>query len=112
MVNLDPTEGSEQAGTRPVIVLSRNSINHNALGTNRTIVIVVVPTTNRSNLGKLYPSHVELRKGAGGLTMDSVALCEQIRAITVDRLVRYMGTMPATQMNEIEEAIRITLQLG
>jgi mRNA interferase MazF len=110
-VQLDPIKGSEQAGTRPAIVVSRNSINHAAIGTNRTTVIVIVPVTDRRNLRRLYPSHVELEKGLGGLTMDSVALCEQVRAITVDRLVRFMGSLPAMQLNAIEEALRITLQL-
>jgi len=111
MFSLDPTKGSEQAGTRPIIVVSRDSINHSAVGTNRSIVIVGVPTTDRTNLDELYPSHVELKKGVGGLTMDSVALCEQVRAISVDRLVRYMGTLPPADLTRIEIALRIVLVL-
>jgi mRNA interferase MazF len=111
MVRLGPTEGSKQAGTRPVIVVSRNSINQHALGTNRTIVIVGVPTTDASNLKRLYPSHVLLKKGIGGLTMDCVALCEQVRAISADRLIRYMGSLPASYLSQIEDALRITLVL-
>jgi mRNA interferase MazF len=111
MVRLNPTEGSEQAGTRPVIVVSRDAINHNAIGTNRSIVIVGVPTTDRENLGTLYPSHVLLPKGTGGLTMDCVALCEQVRAISVDRLLRYMGALPAAYLAAIEEALRTVLLL-
>jgi len=112
MVRVDPIQRSEQAGTRPFIVISRDSINHNAVGTNRSIVIVGVPTTDRSNLGTLYPSHVELKKGAGGLTLDSVALCEQIRAISVSRIVRYMGSLPEQSMRQIERALQIVLLLS
>lgn len=112
MVNLDPTEGSEQAGTRPVVVVSRDAINHNAVNNNRTIVMVCVPLTDRKNLNTLYPSHVEITKGTGGVSIDSVALCEQIRSIAPEqRLVRYMGRMPADDMARIEDAIRVTLDL-
>ena len=51
---LDPTEGSEQAGTRPVIVVSRDSINANSP------VVVVIPVTDAGNVKRLYPSHAYL----------------------------------------------------
>ena len=112
MVNLNPTEGSEQAGTRPVVVVSRDAINHNAVNNNRTIVMVCVPLTDRKNLARIYPSHVEIKKGTAGLSMDSVALCEQIRSIAPEqRLVRFMGRMPEVDMRRVEEAIKITLDL-
>jgi mRNA interferase MazF len=111
MFSLDPTKGSEQSGTRPIVVVSRDSINHNAVGTNRSIVVVAVPVTDRENLGELYPSHVALKKGAGGLTKDSVALCEQVRAVSTDRLVRYMGKLSSTDLAKIEAALRLVLLL-
>jgi mRNA interferase MazF len=110
MFRLDPTEGSEQGGTRPIVIVSRNSINHNAIG-NRSIVVMGVPTTDRENLEELYPSHVELKKGIGGLTKDSVALCEQARAVSVDRLVRYMGKLPLEHLEKIEQALRNVMML-
>jgi mRNA interferase MazF len=111
MFSLDPTKGSEQAGTRPIVIVSRDSINHSALGTNRTVVVVGVPLTDRQNLYQLYPSHVELKKGAGGLTKDSVALCEQVRAVSLDRLVRYMGKLSPSDLRKIEDALRVVLVL-
>ena len=112
MVSLEPTKGSEQGGTRPVIVVSRDSINHNAVNNNRTIVVVGIPTTDRLNLEKLYPCHVELKKGLGGLEKDSVALCEQVRSIAPEeRHIRYMGRLPEEEMAKIEVALKITLDL-
>jgi len=102
---LDPTEGSEQAGTRPVVVLSRDSINGNSP------VVVVVPVTDAANVKRLYPSHAHLAKGSGGLKMDSVAKAEQIRAIQVSRFVGYCGRLDGDSLGRIEEAIRITLAL-
>jgi mRNA interferase MazF len=111
MVNLEPTKGSEQGGTRPVIVVSRNSINQNLVGNASGLVIVGVPTTDLSNLSRIYPSHVELKKGMGGLTMDCVALCEQVRSVAVERLVRFMGVLPTKELAQIEEALRVVLML-
>jgi mRNA interferase MazF len=102
---LDPTEGSEQAGTRPVVVVSRDSINTNSP------VVVVVPVTDATNVRRLYPSHAQLSKGSAGLKIDSVAKAEQIRAIQVSRFVGYYGRLDRDVLARIEEAIKITLAL-
>jgi mRNA interferase MazF len=102
---LDPTEGSEQAGTRPVVVLTRDSINANSP------VVVVVPVTDAANVKRLYPSHAQLPKGAGGLKTDSVAKAEQIRAIQVSRFVGYYGRLDRRTLERIEDAVQITLAL-
>jgi mRNA interferase MazF len=102
---LDPTEGSEQAGTRPVVVVSRDSINANSP------VVVVVPFTDAANVKRLYPSHASLAKGRGGLRMDSIAKAEQIRAIQASRFVTYHGRLEKESLLRIEEAIRVTLAL-
>jgi mRNA interferase MazF len=100
---LDPTEGSEQAGTRPVVVITRDSINANSP------VVVVVPVTDAANVKRVYPSHAQLPKGSGGLKVDSVAKAEQIRAIQVSRFVGYYGRLEKEALSRIEDAIKITL---
>ena len=102
---LDPTEGSEQAGTRPVVVISRDSINANSP------VVIVVPVTDATNVKRLYPSHVHLARGSGGLRMDSVAKTEQLRAIQVSRLTSYYGRLEKQSLSRLEDAIKITLAL-
>ncbi len=102
---LDPTEGSEQAGTRPVVVVSRDSINANSP------VVVIVPLTDAANVKRTYPSHVFLPKGSGGLGLDSICKTEQIRAIQISRLVGYYGRLDRAWLERIEEAIGITLAL-
>jgi len=106
LARLDPIEGSEQAGTRPVVVVTRDAINANSP------VVVVVPVTDALNPKRLYPSHVWLPKASGGLRMDSVAKTEQIRAIATSRLVGYHGRLGHAQMLQIDEAIRIALALS
>ncbi|HEX3819386.1 MAG TPA: type II toxin-antitoxin system PemK/MazF family toxin [Candidatus Sulfotelmatobacter sp.] len=100
---LNPTERSEQAGTRPVVVVSRDSINANSP------VVVVVPLTDAANVKRTYPSHVHLAKGSGGLKMDSLAKAEQIRAIQVTRFVSYYGRLDGQSLARIDEALKITL---
>ncbi len=102
---LDPSEGGEQAATRPVVVFSRDSINAHSP------VVVVIPTTDASNVKRIYPSHTHLSKGSGGLKIDSVAKAEQIRAIQVSRFVAYYGRLDKNAIARIEEAIRITLAM-
>ena len=111
MFNLEPTKGSEQGLTRPIIVVSRDSINHIRIGNNKGLLVVGVPTTDLEHVEELYPSHVKLKKGMGGLTKDCVALCEQVRALSVDRLVGYMGVLPPQEFARIEAALRIVLVL-
>ena len=105
LARLDPSEGSEQAGTRPVVVLTRDAINSNSP------VVVVVPLTDAANPKRMYPSHVWIPKGSAGLRIDSIAKTEQIRAIEVSRFVAYFGKLQEPQILQLEEAIRITLAL-
>jgi mRNA interferase MazF len=102
---LNPTEGSEQAGTRPVVIVSRDAINKNSP------VVVVVPLTKSTNVKRAYPNNVPIAKGEGGLTFESVLLGGQIRAISKSRLVRQRGTLSAAIMQQIDRALRITLDL-
>jgi len=102
---LSPTEGSEQAGTRPVVIVSRNAINR------YSPVIVITPLTDAANVKRSYPSNVAISQPEGGLALDSVALTGQVRAITKTRLLRHRGSLSAETMRKINAALRITLDL-
>jgi len=102
---LSPTEGSEQAGTRPVVLVSRNAINRYSPG------VVIVPLTDATNVKRSYPSNITISRSEGGLTLDSVALTAQVRAIAKTRLLRYRGSLRVETMRKIDEALRITLDL-
>jgi mRNA interferase MazF len=106
MANLDPGEGSEQRGTRPVVVLSRDAINQ------FSPVVVVAPITDAANKKKAYPSHVRVSAGAGGLTKDSIVICEQVRAINKTRLRRHLGKFDKATLASVEVALKITLDLS
>ena len=102
---LDPTEGSEQAGTRPMVIVSRDAIN------SASPVVVIVPLTNAVHLKRLYPHTVALPAGDGGLTVDSVALAGQVRAISKTRLIRFRGHLSDDATARINKALQIALDL-
>ena len=104
-IRLNPTEGSEQAGVRPAIIVSRNAINQHSS------VVVIVPVTKAANIKRSYPNNVLIEAGNGGLTVDSVALGGQVRAVSTSRLLRYRGSLTRNIIHEIDRALRITLQL-
>jgi mRNA interferase MazF len=103
--DLNPVAGSEQGGRRPVLIVSRNALNANAP------IVIVVPLTGRENKRRLYPTHVELTAGEGGLSKDSVALCEQVRAISKNRLKKKVGQVSPQKMSMVDSALRISLDL-
>jgi len=65
--------------------MSRDSINQ------ISPVVVVVPVTDRAHKRRLYPSHVVLKAGDGGLTKESGALGEQVRAMNTTRFTGFFG---------------------
>jgi mRNA interferase MazF len=103
--DLNPTVGSEQAGVRPAIIVSRDAINASSP------VVVIVPLTSRSNKKVIYPSQVEMRMNEAGLTSDSVVLCEQVRAISRTKLKKHLGHVTSQRMAEINAALKIALDL-
>jgi mRNA interferase MazF len=72
---LDPVEGSEQSGTRPVVIVSRDSLHNNS-----SIALVVPFTTARPNR-HIYATQVLVHAPEGGLTANSIALAEQARGL-------------------------------
>ena len=102
---LDPVEGSEQGGARPVVVVSRDALNK------FSPVVVVCSITDEANKKKVYPSHVKVSAGTGGLQIDSIILCEQVRAISKTRLIQQLGKFEKSVMTSIEAALKITLDL-
>ena len=105
LARLDPTLGSEQAGTRPVILVSRDAINRSSP------VVVAVPCTTYRAGRRIYPSQVLLRAPEGGLGADSLALGDQVRAVAKSRLVKQLGSLSAEYLEKIDRILLITLDL-
>ena len=105
LAKLDRSQGSEQSGNRPVIIVSRDAINQNSP------VVIVVPVTDAQNKKRIYPSQTVLKAGDGGLRIDSIVLGEQVRAITVTRLSTRLGHLAPKSIASINAALKIALDL-
>lgn len=104
-VRLDPTEGSEQAGLRLAVIVSRDAINRNSP------VVVICPLTNATHVPRPYPSDVLVRTSEGGLRVDSIVLTLQVRAVAKTRLGSQLGQLAPKTLDQVDQALRITLDL-
>jgi mRNA interferase MazF len=102
---LEPVEGSEQGGTRPVIVVSRNDINDNSP------VILAVPCTTYQPGKKIYPTQVLIKAPDGGLTNDSIALADQVRVLAKSRLIKLRGNLSTAIIDQLNQALSIALDI-
>jgi mRNA-degrading endonuclease toxin of MazEF toxin-antitoxin module len=85
IVDLDPTEGHEQAGQRRALVVSYEAFHRSSL-------LTVCPIT-AARAKPRYPGEVAIPAGAGGQTKDGLILCAQVRTISVRR-IRASGILP------------------
>jgi mRNA interferase MazF len=108
MTDLDPARGSEADKRRPAIIVSNEHANAAAARLGRGVV-TVVPLT--SNVTRVFPFQVLLPAESTGLRVDSKAQCEQVRAVSVERLGPALGQLPASIMGEVDAALRLHLQL-
>lgn len=107
-VDLGPVRGSEASKRRPAVIASNDGAN---LAANRLRrgVVTVVPVT--SNLQHIYPFQVLLPADATGLERDSKAQAEQVRSVAVERIGARLGAVPHALMLQIDEALRLHLDL-
>lgn len=86
MVNLDPTEGHEQKGRRPALVLSTSAFN--VLG-----VVLVAPITQGGDYAR-HAGFAATLSGVGTKTQ-GVALVNQIRMLDLEaRKAKRVETVP------------------
>jgi mRNA interferase MazF len=108
LADLDPARGVEANKTRPVVLVSNDGANLRAEQNGRGM-ITVVPVT--SNLRRVYPFQVAIAAGDGGLTVDSKAQAEQLRAVDFERFGRRLGALDPATLRQLDRAIRIHLAL-
>jgi len=108
VVDLDPARGSEAGKRRPAVIVSNDGANATATRLGRG-VITIIPIT--SNIQRVYPFQVLLPAAPTGLKQDSKAQAEQVRSVAVARIGEQIGQVPAAIMLEIDEALRLHLEL-
>lgn len=103
LIDFDPTRGREQAGRRPGLVVSTDPFNSGPAG-----LVVVVPLTTRY---RGVPLHISVSPPEGGLRQQSHIKCEDVRSVSVERLVERWGAVAPRTLKLVEDRLRILLEL-
>jgi mRNA interferase MazF len=103
---LDPTIGHEIQKTRPALVIQNDTSNEHSL----TTIVAPITSTVRTPLS---PVHALLAADATtGLSAASTALLNQIRTVDRRRLIKRLGAIDAATMQQVEEALKISVGLS
>lgn len=101
---LSPVVGSEQGGTRPVLVIQ------NDIGNRFSPTVIIAAITAQIQKAKL-PTHVEIDAKKYGFERDSVILLEQLRTIDKSRLTDKITQLDDSLMEKVDEALEISVGL-
>ena len=102
--NLDPAIGTEQKGTRPVLIVSSEDYNQTISN------VTVLPLTSTKR--RLYPSETPIPEGKASQPLASIIMAHQIRTISKHRLGRLLGYLDDTQLrHEVHRAIKEHLDM-
>jgi mRNA interferase MazF len=103
-VRLDPVEGSEQAGTRPAVIISDDTLN-DALP-----IVTVAPITSRKT-ERIFKTEVLVEPPEGGLTLRSKVVLYQVRAVSKSRCLEELGMLADARMAAVDAALRRAFNL-
>ena len=103
---LDPIEGSEQAGERPVLVVSTEEVNASLK------VVGVLPLTSARPGRHVYSTEVLFPAGIAGQPRDSIVMAQQIRVISKQRITGKYGRLTDHAVREqVRDALKLYLDL-
>ena len=108
LTDLDPAGGSEANKRRPAVIVSNDRANAVADRHGRGVV-TIVPLT--SNVARVFAFQTLLPARETGLRLDSKARAEQVRSVSVARVGPAVGRVPAHLMADLDDALRLHLQL-
>ena len=100
--DLNPFFGSEQGGTRPVLVLQNDA------GNFFSPTLIVAPMSSQVDKRTDLPTHIVLEQ-VRGLDGPSLIMLEQLKTIDKRRVRSYAGKLTKEQMAEVEAALTGTL---
>ncbi len=103
--DLSPVVGSEQGGVRPVLIVQNN------VGNKYSPTVIAAAITSKTGKNAL-PTHIALGAQSCGLQRDSIVLLEQVRTLDKRRLREKMGTVDASSMKRVDEALQISFGLN
>ena len=102
--DLSPVVGSEQGGTRPVLIVQNDT------GNRHSPTVIAAAITSQTGKARL-PTHINIAGGSVGLSKDSIILLEQIRTIDKRRLRERAGQIDPDVQRRVDEALEISFGL-
>ena len=108
LTDLDPTRGSAANKRRPAVIVSNDRANATATRLGRGVVTVVPVTSNTSHV---FSFQTLLPAADTGLRVDSKAQAERVRSVSIERVGPAVARLPPRLMAELEDALRLHLQL-
>jgi mRNA interferase MazF len=102
LINWNPARGSEQAGRRPALVIQNNIGNEKA----PTTIVAAISASVR-----IFPMNVKIDPPEGGLDFPSIVKTSQILTVDKRRLEKRIGRLTAEKMEEVNGAIKLSLDL-
>ena len=103
--DLSPVVGSEQGGTRPVLIVQ------NDVGNRYAPTVIAAAITSRQDKTAM-PTHINIKGDSCGLAKDSVVLLEQIRTIDKQRLKEKTGRLDSSDLEKVNRALNISFGLN
>lgn len=103
--DLSPVVGSEQGGTRPVLIIQNDT------GNKHSPTVIAAAITSQTGKARL-PTHISITGGSVGLSKDSIILLEQVRTIDKRRLREHMGKLDDNTMSLVDDAILVSFGLN
>jgi mRNA interferase MazF len=104
LADFNPTHGQEQAGARPVLIISTNTFNHGPAD-----LVFVLPLTHTD---RHIPIHIPIDPPEGGVSVRSYIVCDALRSITTDCLGSHAwGSVSAATLRKVEDNLRILMEL-
>ena len=100
--NLNPVVGSEQSGSRPVLIIS------NDIGNKHSPTVIIAAITSRLQTKNKIPTHYSL-SNIEGLPENSIVLLEQIRTIDKKRLEVYLARLSKHDMETVNKPLLISI---
>jgi mRNA interferase MazF len=103
LAKLNTNHGNIQEGIRPVIIISNDTGNLFA----PTVIVCALTSANKKPL----PTHLVLYRNSGGLTKNSIVLCEQIFTMNKEDLIQYVGRIPQNLIYKLNDCLKNSLGL-
>src|SRR5947209_11400848 len=104
-VNWSPGRGAEQKGTRPALIIQNDRGN-----TSLSYPLTIVASMSRTE--REIPLHVRIAPSEeNGLTDFTDVKCEQVMTIEKSRLIRRRGIITSEELNKVDVALKLSLDL-